>query len=89
LNEYSKNLIEILEEEKNLQESIIQLRVALKYSTTEEEKENINKKIDLMTSKIYDSNENQIFTNKNFSNSLSEISSYMNIDFRKFLLFSI
>jgi len=45
-------LSEIFEEENRLTESIIHLRIALNYSHTEEEKEIIEKKFDLLTSKI-------------------------------------
>ncbi len=39
----------------------------------------IEEKIKSITSKIYDSNKNQIFKDKEFSKSLSEISSYTEI----------
>jgi len=69
-------LSEVLEFEGNLHQSIIELNFAQKFCVNEEEKD-IKIKIQKIISKFYNSNENKLFKGKNFSKTLSQISSFI------------
>ncbi len=73
-------LSEILEAEGKLPESIIQMKIAQKYCDNPTEKKEIDIKIQKILSKIYDSNTNQVYKDKNLSKTLSQISTYVEID---------